>query len=532
MGQFKKKYDAVIVGGGHNGLTCAAYLAKAGKDVLVLEKRNVLGGAAVSEEVVPGFTFSVCSYVVSLFRPHIIRELELAKRGLEIIPLESSYSPAFEGPGLCRWGDSERSRREIAKLSQKDAEIYPEFGNEMKKMSFFAKSIIDNPAPDPASLNPGELLKMLKLGKHFKDMEPDMFYLHNKLLTMSALDFLDMYFESDVLKAPMAVSGIIGTFLGINSPGSAYVLLHHYLGEIDGSFRSWGLAKGGTGAISMAVADAALEYGAQIETGTGVASIKVQNGVARSVILENGDEIQGNAIISGCDPKRTFLNFVGEKHLDTDFTDQIKQFKMRGSSAKVNFALDRLPNFNGNREGVDHLRGDIALAPSTKYLEKAYDQAKYGEYSDRPYINIVFPSISDPSVAPAGKHVMSCFIQYAPYNINGGPQRWDAIKEEYGDNIVDTISDFAPDFKDCIIDRQVLTPLDLEREFGLTEGNIFHGELSLEQLLFLRPAAGWARYKTPVCNLWMCASGTHPGGGVMGGPGELAAKTILKTGEI
>ncbi len=526
-----KKYDAIIVGGGHNGLVCAAYLAKAGKKVLVLERRHVLGGAAVSEEVFKGFTFSVCSYVVSLFRPQIIRELDLPKHGMEIIPLESAFTPQVDGPGLCKWSESARTRREISRFSRKDAETYPEFSMAMSKMARFVKNIIDNPAPDPTSFNPRELMELLRLGKQFKDSGVDFLNLHAKLLTMSATDFLDMWFESDVVKAPMSVSGIIGTFLGVRSPGTAYVLLHHYMGEIDGAFRSWGFSKGGTGAVSMACAGAAIKYGAEIKTSAGVKHIVIKNGKATGVALENGDEYEAKLVISNCDPALTFKKLVGEENLDPEFRTQINRYKLRGSSGKVNFAVDRLPEFRG-RPGAEHLRGDVAIAPSIDYLEKAYDEAKYGDFSKRPYINMVIPSLVDPSVAPPGKHVISCFVQYAPYRLKEGADKWPEKREAFGDTVADTLEEYAPGFKNSVLHRQVLTPWDLEKEFGLTEGNIFHGELSLEQLLFQRPAAGWSRYKTPIDRLWMCGSGTHPGGGVMGAPGQLSAKTILKSGEV
>ena len=526
-----KKYDAIIVGGGHNGLVCAAYLAKAGRKVLVLERRHVLGGAAVTEEVYPGFKYSVCSYGVSLFRPQIIRDLNLPKHGYEIIPLENSFSPQPDGPGLCRWVEEAKSREEIARFSRRDAETYPEFGLAMSKMAQFVKNIIDSPPPDPTSFHPRELWELLRLGKHFKSTGDDFLNLHAKLLTMSATDFLDMWFESDVLKAPMSVSGIIGTYLGVRSPGTAYVLLHHYMGEIDGAFRSWGFSKGGTGQVSIACGNAAEAFGAEIRTNAGIQKIKTKNGRATGVVLENGDELDAKMVISSCDPHRTFLNFVGENELDEDFTKQIKRYKMRGSSGKVNMAVDRLPQFPG-REGHLHMRGDIAVAPSIDYLEKAYDEAKYGDFSKRPYINMVIPSLVDPTVAPPGKHVVSCFVQYAPYNLKEGADKWPEKREAFGDAVVDTIDELAPGFKESILHRQVLTPWDLEQDFGLTEGNIFHGELSLEQLLFQRPAAGWARYRTPIKDLWMCGSGTHPGGGVMGAPGALAAKTILKSGDL
>ena len=522
-------YDAIIIGGGHNGLVCAAYLAKAGRKVLVLERRYVLGGAAVTEELYPGFKFSVCSYVVSLFRPHIIRELGLAKHGMELIPLESSFLPLPNGDSLCRWADSHETRREIARFSEKDAEVYPEFGMAMTKLSYFARDIIDSVAPDPASLNPAEIIKLLRLGKRFQSLGPDLIHLNMQLMTMSAVDFLDQWFESEVLKAPMSVSGIIGTMLGVRSPGTAYVLLHHYMGDIDGAFRSWGFSKGGTGGVSLAVANSARAFGAEIRTEAPVDHILMQGGRAVGVVLPNGDEIRANTVVSAVDPHRTFLGLVGEKQLDPDFVTQLKRYKMRGSSGKVNLAVDRLPVFSCRPNGTRHLRGDVAIAPSIDYLEKAYDQAKYGDFSERPYLNVVIPSLVDPSVAPPGKHIVSCFVQYAPYHIKEGADYWPKRREAFGDAVVDTLAEYCPGLKESILFRQVLTPWDMEQEFGLTEGNIFHGELTAEQLLFQRPVAGWAKYRTPIKNLWMCGSGTHPGGGIMGAPGELAAKTMLKT---
>ena len=522
-----EKWDAIIVGGGHNGLVCAGYLAKAGRRVLVLEKRHVLGGAAVSEEIYPGFTYSVCSYVVSLLRPWIIRDLELARFGLEMIPLEASFLPLPDGRSLLRGADAEATRREIAALSPRDAERYAEFGKAMSKIGQFVKPIIDAPAPLPTSWNPKELLSLLRLGRHFQKTTVDQMEMRLKLMTMSAVDFLDEWFESDVLKAPMSVSGIIGTFLGVRSPGTAYVLLHHYMGEIDGAFRSWGFSKGGTGGVSNAIANAARHFGAEIRTETGVTKVLVEGGEARGVVLENGDELLSTHVISGCDPRRTFLGFVGEEHLPTEFTADLKRYRYRGSSGKVNLALDRLPEFSSRPGAGAHLRGDIAIAPSVDYLERAYDQAKYGDFSSRPYINVVIPSTVDPSVAPPGKHVMSCFVQYAPYDIKEGPEHWPERREAFGDAVVDTLAEYIPGFKDIILHRQVLSPWDLEQEFGLTEGNIFHGELTLEQLAFQRPAANWARYATPIQRLWLAGSGAHPGGGIMGSPGALCAKALL-----
>ena len=527
-----QKYDAIIIGGGHNGLICAAYLAKAGRKVLVLERRHVLGGAAVSEEMHPGFTFSVAAYVVSLFRPHIIRELELAKHGYEVIPMDCSFLPLPDGDSLARWADPQRTRREIARFSKKDSEIYPEFSRVMTHMGKLAKAVIDYPAPDITSINPKELANLFRLGKTFKDLGPDLLHLNIKLITMSALDFLDLWFESETLKAPMSVSGIIGTFQGVRSPGTAYVLLHHYMGQLDGAFRSWGFSKGGTGAISMACARAAMSYSAEIRTEATVKQVLIKNGKATGVVLENGDELNAKVVISNLDPNRTYLKMVGEEYLEDDILKEINRFKLRGSSGKVNLALDSIPEFSCRPGDGDHIRGDIAIAPSIDYLEKAFDQAKYGEFSTRPYINAVIPTLTDPSLAPPGKHILSCFVQYAPYHIKQGAENWPKYREAFGDTVVDTLAEYIPGLKDKILYRQVLTPWDIEQKMGLTEGNIFHGELSLEQLLFQRPLAGYSKYKTSIPKLWMCGSGTHPGGGIMGANGELCAKTILTSRAI
>ena len=521
-------YDSIIIGGGHNGLTCAAYLAKAGRKVLVLERRDVLGGAAVTEEVYPGFKYSVCSYVVSLLRPQIIRDLELPRHGLEILPLECSFTPQLDGPGLVRWPESSRTRAEIARYSQRDADRYPEFGREMMRISRWVKPIIDMVPPDPTSFNPAQLSELARLGQRFRSLNSDDLGLLTKMMTMSAVDFLDDWFESEVLKAPMAVSGIIGTFLGVRSPGTAYVLLHHYMGEIDGAFRAWGFSKGGTGQISLSIADAARSYGAEIRTNAAVEQIIIKNGQAKGVALTDGTELYARTVVSGCDPYLTFRKFASEEHFEPEFIAEIDRYRFRGSSGKVNLALDRLPEFTCRPGDGLHIRGDIAVAPSIDYLERAYDEAKYGAYSRRPYLNVVIPSLTDSTLAPPGKHVMSIFVQYAPYHLAGGADTWPEHRDAFGDTVIDTLEEYCPGLRDSILHRQVITPWDMEQDFGLTEGNIFHGELSLEQLFFLRPAPKWARYRTPIKKLWMCGSGAHPGGGVMGAPGRLAALQMLK----
>ncbi len=520
-------YDVIVIGGGHNGLVNAAYLARAGKKVLVLERRHVLGGAAVTEEVFPGFKFSVCSYVVSLLRPEIIRDLDLPRHGLEILPLDGTFTPMPNGDYLWRVNDHGKTHREISRHSKLDAEAYDEFGKAMQAMCRFVKPILSMVPPDPATLNPKELMKLLFIGRRFQGMTSEDKYNQVQLMTMSAIDFLDQWFETDVLKATMSASGIIGTFLGVRSPGTAYVLLHHYMGEIDGAFRSWGFARGGTGAISNAIADAAREAGAEIRTEAGIAKIIVKDGKARGVVLANGDEVYANIISSSVDPRRTFIGLIDSGNLPNEFLDEVRRYKFRGSSGKVNLALDALPNFKCMPGPGAHLRGAISISPSVEYMEKAYDDAKYGNYSRHPYIDMVIPTLTDPSVAPPGKHIMSCFVQYAPYKLRPG-LNWDDQKQAFGDNVINTIAEYAPNIKDIILHRQVLTPLDLEREFGLTEGNIFQGELSLEQLFFLRPVPGWAQYRTPIKNLYMCGSATHPGGGIMGANGRLAALEILK----
>jgi phytoene dehydrogenase-like protein len=519
-------YGVIVIGGGHNGLVNSAYLARAGKKVLVLERRHIVGGAAVTEEIFSGFKFSVCSYVVSLLRPEIIRDLDLPRHGLEILPLDGTFTPMPNGDYLWRVNDHAKTRREIARHSRLDAEAYDDFGKAMLQMCRFVKPILSMVPPDPYTLNPRELMKLLFLGRRFRDLPSGDQYNQVQLMTMSAIDFLDQWFETDVLKATMSASGIIGTFLGVRSPGTAYVLLHHYMGEIDGAFRSWGFARGGTGAISNAIADAAREAGVEIRTKAGISKIIVKNGKARGVVLENGDEISADVVSSSVDPRNTFVKMIEPGNLPDEFMEDINRYKFRGSSGKVNLALDGLPEFTCLPGAGAHLRGAISISPSVDYMERAYDEAKYGRYSRGPYIDMVIPSLTDPSLAPPGKHVMSCFVQYAPYRLTEGT--WDEKKEEFGDNVINTIAQYAPNIQNLIVGRQIVTPLDLEREWGLTEGNIFQGELSLEQLFFLRPVPGWAHYRTPIENLYMCGSATHPGGGIMGANGRLAALEILK----
>ncbi len=524
-----KSYDVIVIGGGHNGLVNAAYLAKAGKKVLVLEQRPRVGGAAVTEEVFPGFKFTVFSYVVSLLRPEIIRELELPKHGLHILPLESTMTPLENGDYLAAWSDPDATHREIYRHSRRDAEAMPEFGRLMHHMAMAVRPILSMLPPDPTSLSPKELFSLARFGQHFQSLGEEGFHALFKLMTMSSADFLDEWFECEPLKATKSASGIIGTFLGPRSPGTAYVLLHHYMGEIDGAFRAWGFAKGGTGSISEAIASAARAHGVEIRTGAKVAKVKIASGRATGVVLDqSGEEIAAKAVVSGLDPANTFLKLVEEKELPSELVQTMRRFKYRGSSGKVNVALSELPRFSCLPDDARVHRGAVSISPSVDYLERAYDDAKYGHFSKKPYMDVIFPSVLDPGMAPPGKHVMSCFVQYCPYKREGG---WtDEAREAFGDTVIDTLAAYAPNLKSAILHRQVLTPKDIEETVGLTEGNIFQGELALHQLFFLRPFPEWAKYRTPIKGYYQCGAGTHPGGGIMGASGRLAALEILKDG--
>jgi phytoene dehydrogenase-like protein len=541
-----QRYDAIVIGGGHNGLISAAYLARAGMKTLVLERRHVLGGAAVTEEVFPGFRFSVFSYVVSLLRPEIIRELDLPRHGLDILPLDGTFTPLHEGQGrpapkdgngnaigtgdyLWRVNDHGRTVRELRRWSRLDAEAYEEYGQLMVDMARFIKPILSIVPPDPASLDPRPLLPLGGLLRSFQKLSERQQAVFVQLMTMPAADFLDQWFETDPLKATMSASGIIGTYQGVRSPGTAYVLLHHYMGEIDGAFRAWGIPKGGTGGISNAIGSAARANGAEIRMEASVARIRTRGGRAIGVALESGEEIDADAILSSVDVRRTFIDLLEPGVIDDSFADEVRRFKFRGSSGKVNLALDGLPDFTCLPGPGEHLRGAISLSPSIDDMERAYDDAKYDRFSAKPYVDIVIPTLVDPSMAPPGKHVVSCFVQYAPYHLDPALGGWDAQREAFGDAVVDRIAEFAPKIRDRILHRQVMTPLDIERTTGLTEGNIFQGELSLEQLFFSRPVPGWARFRTPIRDLWMCGSSTHPGGGIMGANGRIAAMELLRS---
>ena len=520
-------YDALIIGGGHNGLVSAAYLARAGLKTLVLEKRHLLGGAAVTEEIFPGFRFSVASYVVSLLRPEIIRELDLPKYGLDILPLDGTFTP-LENDYLWRVNDHGRTIRELRRWSLRDAEAYEEYGQLMVEMAKFIKPILGIVPPDLTGLDPRHLTPLTGLLRAFQKLPEKQQAVFVQLMTMSATDFLRQWFETDPLIATMSASGIIGTYQGVQSPGTAYVLLHHYMGEIDGAFRAWGIPRGGTGGVSEAIGGAARALGAEIRLEAPVARIDVRAGRAIGVTLESGEEIRATTVLSSVDARLTYLGLLEAGTLEPEFEEEVRRFKFRGSSGKVNLAVDRLPDFTCLPGEGEHLRGAISFSAGVDDMERAYDDAKYGHWSRRPYIDMIIPTLVDPSMAPPGKHVISCFVQYAPYQLDPSLGTWDDNREAFGDAVIDRIAEAAPNIRDIVLHRQVLTPLDIERRFGLTEGNIFQGELSLEQLFFNRPVPGHARFRGPIRDLWLGGSSTHPGGGIMGANGRIAALEILK----
>jgi len=519
-------YDAIIIGAGHNGLIAGAYLARAGKKVLVLERRDIVGGAAVTEEIFPGYRFTEFSYVVSLLRPEIIRDLELPKHGLKILPLPSTVTPLDNGDYLAGWDDHDLTRRELYRHSPRDAEAADEYSRVMARAAKAIKPVLGLVPPDPSSLSWRDLRGLLKLGQYGASLGEKEIYRIAKLVTQSSADLLDEWFEFDPLKGTKSASGIIGTFLGPRSPGTAYVLLHHYMGEIDGAFRAWGFAKNGTGGVTAAIASSARALGVEIRTGAAVANVIVRGGRACGVALENGDEYSAQVVMSAADPKRTFLQFVGRQHLPDELVTAVQNFRVRGSSGKVNIALRELPQFTCLPGAGPLHRGAISISPSIDYIERAYDEAKYGQFSKNPYIDMVIPSMIDRDMAPPGHHVMSCFVQYAPYDVEGG---WDdARRDAFGEAVISTIERYAPNIRRAIVGKQVITPKDIERIAGITGGNIFHGELLLHQLFFLRPAPQWADFRTPLPGYYFGASGAHPGGGVMGAAGKLAAHEILK----
>ena len=520
-----KKYDAIVIGGGHNGLVNGAYLAKAGLKTVVLERRKLVGGAAITEELKPGFHFTTFSYALSLLRPDIVHELELVKHGLMVLPMPNTFTPAENGDYLFLGPDSYQNYHEIARHSAKDAEAYHDYWHMIEQVCQAVKPLIDDIPPDITSSEPEELARLAAVGQHLGRQDPRVLHLLTRLLTGSAADLLDDYFETDVLKAAFCSSGLIGTKVGPRSQGSGLVLLYHKLGEYDGAFGEWGFHKGGNGGFSNAVAHAAQAFGCEIRLDEAVSQVITKNGEAVGVALQNGDELYADTIVSALDPRHTFLQLVEPRELPTDLVETIENFKYQGVSAKVNFALDGLPEYPTLPGRTDIFKGFMNIGPTMDYIERAFDDAKYGWFSKRPYIDCCIQSTIDPDMAPPGKHIMSCFVQYAPYHLKGSD--WDTERDNFGDVVQETITEVFPNFSDLVLHREVVTPLDIERTVGLSEGNIFAGEFMGSQMYFFRPAPGWNQYRTPIKGYYQCGSGTHPGGCVMGAPGKLAATQIL-----
>ena len=521
-----RTYDAIVIGGGHNGLINGAYLAKAGLRTLILEQRDIVGGAAITEELYPGFQFTTFSYALSHIRPEVVQELDLVRYGFMPLLMESTLAPMDNGDYLLLGQNDEENVTEIRRHSKHDADAYEQFWHDVSMVVHAIRPLLDSIPPDITSSDPEELLRMAALAQHVRSLPTRVVHNAMRLLTGSVSDFLDDYFENEIIKASIASSGTIGSKVGPRSQGSGIVFLYMSLGEHDGDAGAWAFHKGGNGGFTQVLARAAAGFGARVATGMGVSHVITSNGKATGVALPDGKEISADVVVSSLDPRRTFLELVDPRELPGDLVDAIQRMRFQGTSAKVNFALDGLPTYPALADrGEDPYRGWINVAPTVDYLERAFDDAKYGWYSQNPYLDSCVQSTIDRDMAPPGKHVMSNFVQYAPYELKGSD--WDTERENLGDTVQATLERFFPGFGDLVLHREVVTPLDIERVTGLTEGNIHGGEFLGPQMFFFRPAPGWNQYRTPISGYYQCGSGTHPGGCVMGGPGRLAATQIL-----
>jgi phytoene dehydrogenase-like protein len=519
--------DVIIIGGGHNGLVTAFYLAQAGHKPLVLERRSQPGGAAVTEEFYPGFRCSTLAHVAGPVRPDIVRDMQLERHGLRFITPEIgvvALSP--DNRPLILHNDAQKSSQEIARFSQKDAARYPEFQDSLGKLGKVIGDALLLPPPNIDSPSTGDLWGMLQTGRGIRKLgKKDMFRLL-RWGPMAVADLVAEFFETELLRATIAARGIFGTFLGPWSAGSSLVLLIRAAGDNHPAGSSH-LVAGGVGALTQAMASVAKQAGAEIRSNVEVREVRIKDGTATGVVLGTGEEISAKAVISNADPKRTLLKLVDPTYLAPDFVQKLKNYRMPGTVAKVNLALSGLPEFtalNGATNGP--LSSRIHIGPEIDYLERAFDDSKYGNFSQNPYLEVTIPSLTDPSLAPPGKHVMSIYMQYAPFKLKNAD--WDNERGKLGDTVVKTLAQYAPNLSGLVIDGQIITPKDLEETYGLTNGHIFHGELSLDQFFTMRPLLDWARYRTPIKNLYLCGSGTHPGAGLTGGSGANAAREILK----
>ena len=524
-----KSYDAIVVGAGHNGLTAAAYLAGAGLATLVLERREMVGGCCVTEEIAPGCRASTTSYIASMLRPTVIRDLDLASHGLRMAPCDPGLCVPFaDGTVLPWWADRERTVAEFSKISAHDASTFVRIDEQLKKLARYLQPFFLEPPPDPSARGLAGWIELLRVGKRFRGISGEETGQLVSFLTGSLGDFLDRHYESEKIKTMFLANNLYGKHGGPYDGGTALGLLFHLLSGGDGEIQGfYGHVIGGMGAITQALASAGQKRGVEIRVSSPVAKIDAREGRVRGVVLQDGTEIAARMVLSNADPKRTFLGLVDAKELPGDFRQAIQGIKMAGPCAKVNFVLTEEPRVTGMpRDWTLSQRALFTLVPSLEFAERCYDTSKYGEIPEELWVDCVVASNADHTLAPEGKHVMTSFIQYVPYRLRQGT--WDENRELLGDRVVKKIAEFAPNVPRSIIARQVLTPLDLERTYGLTEGNIFHGDLSLEQLFFMRPVPGWSQYRTPVVGLYLCGAGAHPGGGVTGAPGYNAAHQALR----
>jgi len=521
------KRDVVIIGGGHNGLVTAFYLANAGFKPLVLERRPRTGGAAITEEIHPGFRGSILAHSAGPLRADIVRDMQLEKNGLQLIKPEvgvTALSP--DGRALVLYSDTKKAAEEISKFSAKDAANYPEFQRSLEKIGRVISQVLSTTPPDIDNPSNRDLWSMLKAGKAIRDLGKKDMYRLLRWGPMAVADLVAEYFETELLRAVVAARGIFGTFLGPWSAGSSLVLLLRAAADSHPAGSGW-FAAGGMGAVTEAMAAAARQAGAEIRSGVEVIEVRVKDGAATSVVLSTGEQISATAIISNADPKRTLLKLVDPIHLSPDFVMKLQHYRMPGTVAKVNLALSGLPKFNALDGNATALNSRIHIGPEIDYLERAFDESKYGEFSKQPYLEIAIPSLGDPSLAPSGQHVMSVYMQYAPFKLKNSD--WESQRKKLGQAVVKTLAQYAPGLPQLILTHQIITPQDLEDTYGLTGGHIFHGELALDQFFTMRPLLDWGRYKTPIANLYLCGSGTHPGVGLTGGSGANAAREILKS---
>jgi len=519
-------YDAIVIGAGHNGLTNATYLAKAGLNVVLLEKNDFVGGAAVTREFQEGWKYSRYSYVCSTMRQAVHRDLDLGKHGLLIVPYLGTVNFGDGDERLFAYHNEQALHLELKRHSTRDADAMHRFQADLTRYSQLIRKTLMRTPPDPTSFRVRDIRELLFLARKFWALGEREVYEYVRFFTMSAADFLDDYFENDLIKAAMASPGIIGTALGVCSPGSSYILLHHVMGDVDGNIGAWGLPRGGMGAISRALLGALQEHGGELRTGAKVERVLVKNGKAVGVVLENGDEIRARIVVSNLDARRTFTKLIDRDDLPDGIYEKARNYKIRGSSGKVNIALSGMPKFTGLPDNRYISCGGQGFTGSLETMERAYDCWKRGRWSDDPFIESVIPSAWDPTVAPPGQHWMSNFIQYCPPELSTGP--WTPEdREAFGRTVIDKIARYSPGFKDLVVHVDVRTPFDIQEEVGLSEGNIFQGELTIDQLLFNRPFPGYAQYRMPLGNLYMCGSSTHPGGGVSAACGANAAREIL-----